>query len=69
MAKGSRYWAKFYIVLKNGEKFYLEDTISDIEEQIESADKAIRVTLSKWLGGSETICIKRKNIDYYGEIE
>lgn len=63
---GSKYWADFYVVLKNGQKIYLEEAIGEdfIEEQMKSNSKKIKAEIS---GKDEEITIKKKDILYYGE--
>lgn len=68
MAKGSRYWADSYIVLKNGRKYYLEQSVSDIERQLKSKKERISLKISKLLPYEETIVIKKEDVDYYGSL-
>lgn len=68
MAKGSRYWADSYVVLKNGRKYYLEQSVSDIERQLKSKKERITLKISKLLPYEETIVIKKEDVDYYGSL-
>lgn len=61
---GSKFWADSYIVLKSGEKVYLEENIYELERQMDSDSKKIRAEIS---GKDEEIVVKKKEILYYGE--
>lgn len=63
--KGSKFWAHSYVQLKDGTKIYLEESLSDLEENINSKKETIRVRIA---GKFEDIVIKKENIDYYGSV-
>lgn len=67
MAKGSKYWADSYIVLDNGQKFYLEDSIYDIEYKLNSKEKKIKFRVSGWLS-YETIYVNKDSVKCYGRV-
>lgn len=66
MAKGSRYWAHSYIVLNDGRKFYLSNSVSNIEKKMSSNKKFIKFTLSGLF--EETISIIKDSVVYYGSV-
>lgn len=65
--QGSRFWANSYIVLKSGQKFYLEDYVSSIEDEIESSRSRVEFRIASTLSSS-TIYLNPKDIDYFGSV-
>ena len=64
MAMGSRYWASSFIMLTSGKKMYLSNTFYDLQEQMRSKKKTIKVTTSNLF--SKTYIVQKKNIESYG---
>lgn len=64
MAKGSRYWARSFIVTTSGKKIYLSNTLDDLEEQMNSNKATVEVKTSNLY--SETLKIMKKSIESYG---
>ena len=64
MTIGSKFFASSFIVLSNGEKIYLSNTFSDLEEQMSSKKKEIEVTTSNLF--SKTYIVRKKRIECYG---
>lgn len=62
---GSKFWACSYVVLKNGTKIYLEEIFEELEEQMNSNSKTVTLEISNKY---ELIVIKKKNIEFYGEV-
>ena len=66
MAKGSKYWAKSYVFLKNGQKLYLKETIDDIKAKIYSEQRFIDLNISGLYG--RKITINKHFIYYYSKV-
>lgn len=64
MAKGSKFWADSYVVLKNGETIYIENDVDYIEEQMKLDSKKIVFDIAAWIR-DEIITIKKQDIMYY----
>lgn len=64
MTIGSKFWASSFILLANGKKMYLSNTVSNLEEQMSSKKKEIEVTTSNLF--SKTYVVKKENIECYG---
>ena len=62
---GSKYWADSYVVLKNGTKIYLEEDFYDLKDQMNSNSKTVTLEISN---KDESIVIKKKKIESYGEV-
>lgn len=62
---GSKYWADSYVVLKSGTKIYLEEDFDDLKDQMNSNSKTVTLEISN---KDESIVIKKKNIESYGEV-
>lgn len=65
MAIGSKYFASSFIITTSGKKMYLSNTVDDLEEQMQSKKKTVKVTTSNLY--SKTFVLSKKNIEAYGK--
>ena len=65
MAIGSKYFASSFIITTSGKKMYLSNTVDDLEEQMQSKKKTVKVTTSNLY--SKTFVLLKKNIEAYGK--
>lgn len=64
---GNKLWAKAYVVISNGKKIYVENSVSYIKFKIESDDEVISLDIATWIR-DQTINVNAKDILYYGSV-
>ena len=62
---GCKGLAESIIVLKNGAKFYVDNTVSDIENQIRSDEERINVEMSMIVSKGKKLSIQKERIDKF----
>lgn len=68
MTRGVELWAKSYIVRSDGVKIYVENPVTNIEEQMKSNSPKIVCDIAAWIR-EETIAIMKEDVKFYGKID
>lgn len=66
-SRGSKFWANSYVILKDGQKIYVDNNVDYIKEKLISGEKTIVLDFSAWIR-EETISIKIEDIRTYGKM-
>lgn len=62
---GCKVCAESCIVLKNGDKYYVDNSVDNIKEQMQSSEDTINVELSKIVSKGKKISIQRWEIEEF----
>lgn len=66
-SRGSKLWANSYVVLKGGQKIYVDNNVEYIKKKLISGEKTIVLDFAAWIR-DETISIKVEDIRTYGKV-
>ena len=66
MKKGMKFYAHSYVILKNGDTIYLNDSYLDLKRLMESEKDSIELRIAKYIT-TENITIKKEMVDVFGE--
>lgn len=68
MTRGAKFWAKSYIVRSDGMKIYVENPMTNIEEQMKSNSPKIVCDIAAWIR-EETMVIMKDDVKSYGKFD
>ena len=67
MTIGWKYWANSFVIMKNGEKFYVADTIEELRVKNETGGLIMEIWIADWIG-THRECIWKEDIFRFGEV-